>query len=176
MKVLITSQNPVKLNACKQAFSEVFPALTIDYELVKVNSDVSEQPLSDAETLRGASNRIRNARKFGPGCDYIAGIEGGAYIEKGHGFSFAWVVIDNGQKIGQARTAAFEIPAEAVKLLQKGYELGHANDKLFSLHNSKQKNGAIGILTNDLVTRTDLYKPAVIMALLPFMEHNNQLF
>lgn len=176
MKVLITSQNPVKLNACKQAFSEVFPALTIDYEPVKVSSDVSEQPLSDAETLRGALNRIRNARNSGPGCDYIAGIEGGACIEEGRGFSFAWVVIDNGQKTGQARTAAFEIPVEAVKLLQQGYELGHANDKLFSLHNSKQKSGAIGILTNDLVTRTDLYKPAVIMALLPFMEHNNRLF
>ena len=40
---------------------------------------------------------------------------------------------------------------------------------IFGRTNSKQGNGAIGILTNDLVTRTDLYEHAVLLALAPFI-------
>jgi len=176
MKVLITSENPVKLNACLQAFNQVFSNQNITYEALKVESEVPHQPLSDTETLQGAKNRVKNARRTGKSFDYIVGIEGGAELTGDKGFSFAWVVVESEDKSGQARTAAFEIPPKAVAMLEEGYELGIANDELFELHNSKQKNGAIGILTNNLVTRTGLYAPAVIMALLPFMEHNLTLF
>jgi non-canonical (house-cleaning) NTP pyrophosphatase len=46
--------------------------------------------------------------------------------------------------------------------------LGEADDRVFSRKNSKQSNGAIGILTNDAIDRTELYIPAVIFALIPF--------
>jgi len=176
MKVLITSENPVKLNACKQAFNSVFSHKEITYGTTKVSSNVSDQPLSDKETLQGALNRIENVRDVAGGYDFIVGIEGGAEIRGEKGYSFAWIVVEHHQKTGRARTAAFEIPQNAVEMLKKGYELGDANDVLFRLHNSKQKNGAIGILTNDLVTRTELYSPAVIMALLPFMDQNKSLY
>jgi non-canonical (house-cleaning) NTP pyrophosphatase len=48
-------------------------------------------------------------------------------------------------------------------------ELGEADDLVFGQINSKQQNGAIGILTNDLIDRESLYRPAVIMALIPFL-------
>ncbi len=40
---------------------------------------------------------------------------------------------------------------------------------LFKKQNSKQQNGAVGLLTNDLITRETLYHQAVILALIPFL-------
>jgi non-canonical (house-cleaning) NTP pyrophosphatase len=47
-------------------------------------------------------------------------------------------------------------------------ELGDADDEIFGASNSKQQNGAVGLLTENAVTRTTLYEQAVIMALIPF--------
>jgi non-canonical (house-cleaning) NTP pyrophosphatase len=47
-------------------------------------------------------------------------------------------------------------------------ELGEADDRVFGCNNSKQQNGAIGLLTGDAVDRAGLYVPAVIFALIPF--------
>ncbi|MDX1285117.1 MAG: DUF84 family protein [Draconibacterium sp.] len=41
---------------------------------------------------------------------------------------------------------------------------------VFEKRNSKQKNGAVGILTNDRVDRTALYKQAIQLALVPFIK------
>ena len=54
-------------------------------------------------------------------------------------------------------------------LIEQGYKLGAANDMLFQKENSKQKTGAVGILTHDVVNRTELYKQAVQLALIPLI-------
>ena len=59
-------------------------------------------------------------------------------------------------------------------MVQKGYELGEADDIVFKKDNSKQQNGAVGLLTQNIITRKSLYKPAVIMALIPFL--NTELY
>jgi len=48
-------------------------------------------------------------------------------------------------------------------------ELGHADDMVFKRDNSKQKNGAVGILTHDLIDRASYYEQALILALIPFI-------
>ncbi|MGK0308683.1 MAG: non-canonical (house-cleaning) NTP pyrophosphatase, partial [Urechidicola sp.] len=35
--------------------------------------------------------------------------------------------------------------------------------------NSKQKNGAVGILTGNLIDRTQFYVEAMVLALIPFL-------
>jgi len=47
-------------------------------------------------------------------------------------------------------------------------ELGEADDRVFERSNSKQTNGAIGLLTGNVIDRTTLYAPAVVFALIPF--------
>jgi non-canonical (house-cleaning) NTP pyrophosphatase len=47
-------------------------------------------------------------------------------------------------------------------------ELGDADDLFYQRKNSKQLNGSVGLLTNDLFTRTSLYVEAVMLALIPF--------
>jgi non-canonical (house-cleaning) NTP pyrophosphatase len=41
-------------------------------------------------------------------------------------------------------------------LVESGKELGDADDIVFGKSNSKQQNGAVGILTHDIITRTAL--------------------
>ena len=60
----------------------------------------------------------------------------------------AWVaVVDKAGKEGRARSGTFLLPPAVSELVLSGMELGHANDKIFKLHNSKQGHGAVGSLT-----------------------------
>lgn len=58
------------------------------------------------------------------------------------------------------------------QLVRDGKELGDANDIVFNETNSKQNNGAIGLLTGDIVTRQTYYEHCLLLALVPFMNPN----
>jgi len=166
--VVISSKNPVKVNATKQAFTLVFPGQTFDFVEVSAASGVSNQPLSNQETQIGATNRVNNAAAAHPEADFYVGIEGGVEQVGSDMHSFAWVVIKGQNKNGQARTGTFFLPAKVAELIHQGVELGAADDIVFAKNNSKQQNGAVGILTGDVIDRTKYYLDAVVLALIPF--------
>lgn len=168
VKIVVASENPVKLGAVREGLS-VFLNGAFEMIGVSVESGVSDQPVSDADTLSGALNRLRNARLQFPGSDYYVGIEGGVEDSAFGLMAFAWIVIGKGEKIGKARTAGFFLPPEVAELVHQGMELGHADDIVFKKQNSKQQNGAVGLLTRDVITRKSLYLPAVQMAFIPFL-------
>ncbi len=169
MRVIISSQNPVKITAVESAFGQVFPAQTFSFEGISVPSEVSDQPMSDEETLLGANNRVKNAKIKRPMADFWVGVEGGIMETEGMLEAFAWMVVENEQKSGLSRSAGFMLPPKIADLVKSGMELGEADDIVFGSANSKQANGAIGLLTGDLITRKTLYEPALIMALVPFL-------
>ena len=70
--------------------------------------------------------------------------------------------------VGKGRTGAFFLPPAVADLIRQGKELGEADDIVFGRFNSKQENGAVGILTGDVIDRRRLYEEAVILALIPF--------
>jgi inosine/xanthosine triphosphatase len=151
----------------------MFPDATYIVRGVTVASGVAEQPMSDEETLQGALNRVQNARTLEPDADYWVGIEGGVNTQDGSLQSLAWVVVtDKGGRTGKARTAVFCLPEETAKLVREGMELGQADDLVFGRSNSKQHNGAVGLLTDDVIDRTTYYIQAVILALIPFKNTN----
>jgi inosine/xanthosine triphosphatase len=167
--VVVASKNPVKIEAARSGFSQIFPEIEIDVQGVSVPSGVAEQPQTDQETLLGAENRVEAAHVLFPDADYWAGIEGGIDRVEDGMTAFAWIVIKNRHHTGKARTGAFFLPDQVVELINQGKELGEADDIVFNRSGSKTENGAIGILTNNIIDRTGLYTPAVIMALVPFI-------
>ena len=174
-KVIVSSQNPVKIGAAREGFSRMFPNTNLDLHGLSVSSGVPDQPFTDEETLRGASNRAHNARAAQPDADYWVGIEGGVHAAAADGpiESFAWIlVIGKDGRVGKARTAAYYLPEESAKLLRQGMELGHADDLIHGRTNSKQHSGSVGILTDDAVDRAGYYTQAVILALIPFKNPN----
>ncbi|MGD9929164.1 MAG: inosine/xanthosine triphosphatase [Mangrovibacterium sp.] len=168
MKIVVASKNPVKMNAARNAFQLCFPE-EIDVSGVQVSSDVADQPMSEEETLLGARNRARKAAGSILDGDFYVGIEGGIEMLSGRMFAFAWIVVSDGRTEGEARTATFELPPEVGRLVLGGMELGDADDQVFSRQNSKQQNGAVGLLSHDRVTRETLYQQAMVLALIPFL-------
>ncbi len=63
MTVFVGSDNPVKINAVRQALRVKFPDVKIIGTAVE--SEVSEQPFTDEETREGAYNRARNVLALG---------------------------------------------------------------------------------------------------------------
>ena len=171
--LIIASHNPVKIQAAANGFGAM---LGEEFRVapVAVSSGVRDQPLSDEETLRGALNRTERAAAIAPNADYWVGIEGGLEERADELAAFAWVVVRSRVTTGKARTASFFLPAQVAALIRAGKELGEADDIVFGKENSKQDNGAVGILTADVIDRVKLYEQAVILALIPFK--NPQLY
>lgn len=166
--IVVASTNPVKLKAAEEGFQDMFPDETFTVLPAKAEVSISDQPMSDAETLQGATERAVNVRSGHPGADYWVGIEGGVQDCDDEMEAFAWVVVLDGERMGKGRSGAFILPPKVAELVRQGVELGEADDRVFSRNNSKQSNGAIGLLTDDAVDRVALYVPAVIFALIPF--------
>lgn len=91
MKIVVSSENPVKISAVKKGFKAFYSE--IEVESVLAGSGVSDQPLTDRETLLGARNRASEARKKIHDADFWVGIEGGVQSEDNGLAAFAWVVI-----------------------------------------------------------------------------------
>ena len=166
--VVIASENPVKVRAVQVGFTRMFPDQEIEYLTVSVDSGVSNQPNTDEETLQGACNRSANAMTKIPQADFWVGVEGGIEDFGEEMTAFAWIVVRSSHILGKGRTGAFFLPRAVARLVKQGLELGEADDLVFGRSNSKQENGAIGLLTGNVIDRAQLYEQAVIFALIPF--------
>jgi inosine/xanthosine triphosphatase len=170
LNVVVTSFNPVKIEAVRSAFQSRFASCEIRITLVKVDSGVADQPMSDDETRKGARNRVANARLKIPEADYWVGLEGGLDLFGQQLMAFAWMVITGpGKRSSEARSATLPLPPKVQTLIDTGLELGEANDQVFSTLNSKQAGGAYGLLTDGLLTRESIYTQTLILALVPFV-------
>jgi inosine/xanthosine triphosphatase len=172
--IIVASLNPVKGQAILGGFQLTFPQQSFELTPVNVPSGVREQPVGDEETRQGAINRINKARLLFPKADYWTSIEGGVVDVEGQLSAFAWIVISDAMRTGWSRSASFFLPENVAKLVRQGMELGEADDQVFGRQNSKQTNGAVGILTADAVDREELYRHAILLALIPFL--NPSLF
>jgi len=167
-RVIVASTNPTKIEAVRLGFASMFPGMPLAVSGVAVDSGVGDQPATDAETLRGARNRAANARRAHPDADYWVGVEGGVDNGGEALLAFAWIVVLGAAGEGHSRTATFTLPDEIAALVRQGVELGEADDRVFGRTNSKQANGAVGILTHDALDRAGFYSQAVLLALIPF--------
>ncbi|MEK7498349.1 MAG: inosine/xanthosine triphosphatase, partial [Patescibacteria group bacterium] len=157
-KIIIASKNPVKIKATLDGFQQMFPNEHFEVEGVSVPSNVADQPRSDRETFQGAVNRVNNAKSHSPQADYWVGMEGGVDEHDEYLGTFAWIVVHSKeQRWGKGKTGTFFLPTPVASLVRQGKELGDADDIVFGGTNSKQKNGAIGMLTDNLIDRAHFY-------------------
>ncbi|MDA0149771.1 inosine/xanthosine triphosphatase [Vibrio sp. LaRot3] len=163
--VIVASLNPAKIKAVESAFSASFPQQSFEFVGVNVPSGVADQPIGDHETHLGALNRVKNAKQERPNADYYVGLEAGNEGQT----TFAWMVIESDTHRGESRSASLMLPPAVVEKLSADNELGTVMDEVFATNNIKQKGGAIGLLTKDLLTRSSVYHQALILALIPFI-------
>jgi inosine/xanthosine triphosphatase len=170
MKIVVASTNPAKLEAARRAFAAVLSAEEHEISGLAVDSGVKEQPDSDGETRQGAINRAAAARDAQPRADFWVGLEGGLERLEDRWLASAWMaVFDARGRMGLARTPTLPLPPAVEALLDEGLELGEANDRVFATHNSKQKGGAFGLLTDGRMTRGGVYAQTLELAMIPLL-------
>ena len=169
MKVVVGSANPVKIEATKRAFKKVWPQKKWEIVGIEVSSGVSHQPMTDKEAVKGARNRAKEALKI-IRADFGVGLEGGLQEFEGNWFDTGWiVVIDKKGKEGIGSTIRMQNAPKTIKMVQVGMELGHVDDIVFKVKNSKQGDGHFGLMSKNAVTRTEAYTEGVISALVRFI-------
>lgn len=170
MQVLVASRNPVKVEATEEAFRQAFPETPLHAQGLAAPSGVRDQPMTDEETLLGARNRVQFIKAKQPQADFWVAIEGGVCPAGAGMDAFGWMVIQRHQRESCARSATFQLPPAAVEALRAGEELGPLMDRLFDETDTKAKGGAVGLLSNSLVTRRALYVQPLLLALIPFLQ------
>ncbi len=164
-RVVVGSTNPTKVNSTKEAFEAVWPDETFEVTGVRVKSGVSEQPMSEAETIRGAKNRARVAMLQHP-ADYAVGLEGGLWKINGDWFESGWIaVLDAAGNFGLGSTPVIEMPPRLLKEIQAGKELGVVIDEITGEQDLSKRGGFFGLMTNGKLDRTAALKDGVLFAL-----------
>ena len=166
-RVAVGSTNPVKLGAVCAVFARIAPAIVV--EGTASASGVPDQPMGDAQTIAGATTRAQAARAA-LDADLGVGIEGGV-VETPQGMrTCAWAVVatrDGAAHVGGS--LSMPLPDAVAVLIREGVELGHAIDRLVGTSNIKHGAGAVGILTEGLVSRQAAYEAIIAYALAPVL-------
>ena len=127
------------------------------------------QSFGDVATRSGALERARKALTAS-GADIAFGLEGGVELDGERVWLLSWVAaIDPAGREGYASGLRMLLPPSLGAGLRAGVELGTLVDALFEVHDSKSASGAIGLLTDGAVSRTDAFADLVAMSLAPWI-------
>ena len=166
-KISVGSENPAKVAAVENAVRGIWSDATV--VAVKVEAGVNAQPRSDDEAIEGATNRAKRSLQK-TDSDIGIGLEGCTVDTRYGMFNTGWVVaIGREKEVGLGCAGKVLLPERVASEIRNGKELGPVMDGLVGVQNTKQKQGAVGILTGDRVTRTMAFESAVICALAKFI-------
>lgn len=159
--------NPVKLGAVEDVVRQIWPGA--DVVGVTVPSGVAPQPRTESDTRLGAANRAAGAR-LALDADLGLGLEGGLEEVRGRLYLVNSVVaVDRFGQRGEGGGVRMEIPPHFRAGLDEGRELGDLIDAASGEQNSKQKQGAIGLLTAGLADRRQSFSQALTYALVRWL-------
>ncbi|OLZ41920.1 hypothetical protein A6E15_13420 [Natrinema saccharevitans] len=166
MEIAVGSTNPVKVDAVERTVERDEPTV----RAVDVDSGVSEQPRSIAETVTGAENRARRALEA-TGADYGVGLEGGiARLEGAPGLSLImWGAVTDGDRLERGAGPTIRLPDDVAARLEDGRELGPVMDELLGTEGLAEGAGAVGVFTDRLTDRTAALEQAVACSFGPFL-------
>lgn len=181
IQIAVGSTRRPKLAAVSEAIRD-FGAVLIpggEFEVVgvEVDSGVSHTPSSRDELMQGARQRAETlARLAGQKNEkwrYFVGLEGGLdVIEEGgrlRVFLESWAYVSDGRNGHYGRSGGVEIPdVLAHEVLENGVELSIAIDRFAGAVGIRDAQGAWGVLSSGLISRTAAFRVAVVAAFAPF--------
>src|SRR5699024_7759294 len=152
MKIIIGSLNQAKINAVKNVFKANI------LEAVNVPSNVSDQPMTDEETLLGAMNRANNCHAISTNHLAIV-LEVGVMLMNEELYLCNWgVLITTNKQMYKASGARINLPNEFIKDLNEGVELSELVDRYSEKNDTRSFEGAIGIFTDDIINREQMFE------------------
>jgi inosine/xanthosine triphosphatase len=168
-----------------------------DFEVVgaEVESGVGHTPANRHELMLGAWQRadalVRLARGKAQSWQYFVGLEGGLDVieeggraGEGRGIGEggrrrvlleSWAYVSDGRNGHFGRSGGVEIPdALAREVLENGIELSVAIDQFAGAVGIRDAQGAWGVLSSGLISRTEAFRVAVVAAFAPF--YNRKMY
>jgi inosine/xanthosine triphosphatase len=149
----------------------------------RVETSVPAMPLTDWQLMQGARERALAARDSLQSrrleADIYVGLEGGFHsvsIEgEWHTFLRGWAYATDGDRGAFGAAPSISVPHHIVKGVVEGRrELGMVIDEVAGGRDIRSKQGAWGVLSRDLVTRSMSFEIALIAAFAPF--YNPKLY
>ncbi|KAF4739369.1 hypothetical protein FOZ63_010966 [Perkinsus olseni] len=114
VRVLVASTNPVKIEAARMGIEPFIKGRELVVSGEATDSGVADQPYGDAETLRGARNRLAALCRGTKQAEFYVAFEGGVFkTEDGRLHVAAWVCVSmhGDDYVSEARTATFQARA-----------------------------------------------------------------
>ncbi len=133
-------------------------------------------PPGNNQLTGDASHRLAGRRLE---ADIYVGLEGGFHsisIEgEWHTFLRGWAYATNGEKSAFGAAPSISVPPVIVKNVIEGRrELGSVIDEVTGGRDVRSRQGAWGVLTRDLITRSMSFEMALIAAFAPF--YNSEFY
>ena len=170
---------PAKVDGTRAAIASIatvddrFRAVT--FRTVWTSGDAAPvMPMSEPDILAGA--RARAPAAFAAADDETAlrfgvGLEGGLHpVAVGGTREWAlssWAAVTDGTSWGYGGGGNLIVPAPIVEEVLAGRELGDVIDRIAG-DGTRSTRGAWGVLTRDLISRSDAFRIAVIAGFAPF--------
>ena len=148
-----------------------------------VSTNAPAMPLTDWELMQGARERALAVRDLLRGqrleAEIYVGLEGGFHsisIEgEWHTFLRGWAYATDGKNGAFGASPSITVPdALAKKVIEGRRELGLVIDEVSGKRDTRSREGAWGVLSRDLVTRSLSFELALIAAFAPF--YNPELY
>jgi len=156
--VYVGTTNKCKVAAVKKVMKEYDMLKNLIVKSKKVESGISDQPMTLDETTRGARNRARAAFEKGGFCSF--GIESGLLKlqpDSSEYFDVCVVSCYDGKRFTEGLSSAFQIPQKIMKYVLEGQNLTQAANSagITTKEDLGEREGLIGILSNGRITRQD---------------------
>lgn len=148
-----------------------------------VETNIPAMPLNDWQLMQGARERALAVRDLLIGqrleAEIYVGLEGGFHsisIEgQWHTFLRGWAYATNGTDGAFGAAPSITVPESlAKKVIEGRRELGLVIDEVAGKQDVRSKQGAWGVLSKDLVTRSMSFELALIAAFAPF--YNSEMY
>lgn len=166
MKVVVGSKNPTKIEGTRLAFQQFFG----DVEVVGVEVLTPFRQPFEEQTINGAIERA--LKSYSKSFDFSVGIEAGLIAVKhtitGY-MDFQVAVVYNGEKFTIGFGPGFEYPKKVVEQAKIGVEVGKTMEKISGIKDLGKKFGAVHYLSKGAISRIELSRIAVTMALIPWL-------
>ena len=173
MRVHVGTRNPLKVNAVRAAFTEIYPDVLPDVIAVPVKTDLPPQPIGE-QVVQGAKARAQKALRDG---DFGVGIEAGLVKFPGYegylNVQFC-VVVDAERRMTVGHGPGFQLPPTIEAKLLAGSTLNREMSRVAGIPEIKSKMGAVGILSRGLIDRSTITREAVWMALIPRLGNSTE--
>jgi inosine/xanthosine triphosphatase len=187
MKIALGSDRAAKVEAVRASLARIAARFESwrEVEIIAraVETDAPAMPLTDEQLMRGARARAWAVRELltreGTSAQLYVGLEGGFHSvsidDYWTTFLRGWAYATDGERGSFGASPSIIVPDSIARRVIDGQmELGPVMDEVAGERDVRSRQGAWGVLSRDLLTRSESFETALIAAFAPF--YNAKLY